>query len=116
MSSGAANWLANIGLSQQLTPAAELHLQYRYVGERQREAGDPRGPAPAYQTMDVTVTSSNFGYKGLMLRLGVKNLFAAKVRYPALLTTDNTGATIVGYFDDHPGLERTWWLQLAYRY
>ncbi len=114
--SGAAKWLGSVGLTARLAATTHLQLQYRYVGDRAREANDPRGALPDYSTVDATLTSSNFGYRGLTLRAGVKNLFAADVRYPALLTTDRSGNTIIGYRNDLAGAERTWWLQFSYRY
>ena len=113
---GAVKWLANLGLTKRFTPDARLQLQYRYVGERQRELSDPRAALPGYQTIDATLTFNNAGYRGLTLRGGVKNLLDATVLYPSPMTTDNLGHPIVSYASDLPGPGRTWWLQLSYRY
>lgn len=113
---GAAKWLANLGLTKHFTPDSRLSLQYRYVGDRQREVLDPRGALAGYQTLDATFTLNNAGYRGLTLRGGVQNLFDATVRYPASMTTDNLGKPIVSYINDLPGPGRTWWLQMSYRY
>lgn len=113
---GAAKWLGNLGLAERFTHDARLRLQYRYVGKRQREEGDPRDDLPAYQTLDATLTLNNAGYRNLTLEGGVKNLFDATILYPAAMTTDNNGNPIVSYNGDLPGPGRTWWLQLSYRF
>ncbi len=104
---GAANWLGNLSLLYR--PHADLLLtsHWRYVGDRQRAADDPRPkPLPGYHDVSLTANWFNVGLSGLTLRAGVKNLLAETIKSPALAYT---------YADDYPLLEtRTWWIQLSY--
>lgn len=117
---GAAAWLANLGALYQPTAAWALSANARHVGERPREAGDPRGDLKGYDTLDLA--GSRFGLggvKGLTLRAGVSNLFDADLRTPAELAPDPFTVP-VGYFPSYPGdypwAGRSWWLQLSYSY
>lgn len=116
---GSAHWLGSLGLTKQLSPTIDLNLQYHYVGDRQRENTDPRNASSGYQTIDTTMNLRNVGYKGLTVHAGVKNILDENIRFPAPMNTDITGTPpppIVSYWEDYPGPERTWWLQLSYRY
>ena len=114
---GAAKLLANAGLLAELKPGLTLAADYRYVGERKREAVDPRQPLESYQTVDVTVSASWNGIKGLSMRVGVKNIFDEEIRYPGPLVLDSTvNQKVVGHTLDYLQPGREGWLQLSYEY
>ncbi len=103
---GAAKWIANLGPAYERGNAA-VTLQAHYVSGYQREALDARTPLDGYTTVDLTTSIYHLLAQGLYLRLGVKNLFDADVRYPA---------SYKSYPDDLPRPGRNWWAQLSYRY
>jgi len=104
---GVPNWLGNIGLLYEPYRDVMLNLQYRYVGERNRNPADSRGDLDAYHTMNVTGTLFNLGTPGLTLRASVKNLFDEDVHYPAPIDT---------YPEDYPRPGREWWMGVTYDY
>ena len=108
------NWQVNLGLIYQPRADATLALQYRQVGDFNREVADPRRDLNGYDKLDATASFANLGYRGLTLRLGAKNLFNENIRFPAPLASDPSGENIVGYAQDLPQGGRTWWLQLSY--
>jgi len=110
---GAANWLANVGLTYQFHRNITFALQYRHVGDRNREPEDSRNDLDGYHMVNITGSLFNLGVRGLNLRLGVNNLFDDDVRYPALLNQTKTAPT---YPDDYPGQERQWWMKLSYEF
>jgi outer membrane receptor for ferrienterochelin and colicins len=101
-----SNWLANVGLSFQPRPKLMGTLQWRYVGARNRQAGDTRPALQPYSSMDASVGRLAL-LPGLDLRAGVKNMFAQAVRYPAPMNT---------YDDDYPRAGRQWWMELNYSF
>lgn len=110
----AAEWLANAGIIYQPLNNLTLALQYRYVGERDREEQDPRNDLDDYHTVDVTGTLCNLSLKGLTLKAGVKNLFNEDVRYPALLDPyDISGNPSLTYPEDLPRPGRRYWMGLT---
>ena len=113
----AAEWLANAGVIYQPLSNLTFALQYRYVGERGREAQDPRNDLDDYHTVDLTGTLCNLWLKGLTLKAGVKNLFDEDVRYPALLDpydiSENPSLT---YPEDLPRPGRRYWMGLTYEF
>lgn len=109
----AAEWLANAGIIYQpLRSNLTLALQYRYVGERGREAQDPRNDLDDYHTVDVTGTLCNLWLKGLTLKAGVKNLFDEDVRYPAPLDPYDISGNPT-YPEDLPRPGRHYWMGLT---
>lgn len=101
------NWLANLGLVYNLRPDITLTVLYRYVGDRNRESGDTRKELESYQTVDLTGNIFNLWVKNLTLRVGVRNIFDADVRFPSQINT---------YPDDYPQAGRCWWTQLSYEF
>ncbi|MCK0506630.1 TonB-dependent receptor plug domain-containing protein [Aromatoleum anaerobium] len=112
---GAADRLANLALVFQPTATQTYSLWLRHVGERAREAGDPRHRLSGYETVDATTSFGNVGVRGLTLRLGVSNLLDERVRYPAFLTRDVADQPIPSYAGDYPQPGRAGWVQLSYR-
>lgn len=104
---GSTKWLANIGATLRIRSGAELNLQYRYVGDRAREASDTRDDLAANQNVDLTLNIDDAGYQGLTLRAGIKNLLDEAIYYPAPAGT---------YINDYPRSGRTWWMQASYHY
>lgn len=113
---GAAHLTGAAGLVYQPRSDRMLTLQYRYVGEREREVGDVRENLAGYHTLDVSGSLLNLWGKGLSLRAGVKNIFDEDVRDPAPLTQDVTGKVFPSYPGDYPRPGRQWWLQVSYAY
>jgi len=93
-----------------------FNAQYRYVGERSRQAGDSRDSLPGYSLFDVTLSKANLFADGLTLRAGVKNLFDEKVVYPAFLVRAPDGGTRPAYADDYPQTGREFVLQLSWQF
>jgi iron complex outermembrane receptor protein len=113
----AASWLANIGLMYQPNSLFNLALQYRYVSDRNREQADPRENLGAYHTVDITGSLFNLGFKGLILRAGIKNLFDEDVRYPAPLEEFSFfGRRYPTYPEDFPRPGRQWWCQITCKF
>lgn len=112
-----AQWLGNIGLMYQPTYDINLVLQYRYVGERNRESTDLRENLDQYHTFDLTGSVFNLGMNGLTLRAGITNLFDEDVRYPAPMEEFTvTGVSFPSYPEDFPRPGRQWWLQMTYEF
>lgn len=78
---GGTDWLANLALIWRPQPAWTAAAQWAYVGERQRRLSDSRPPVDAYATLDLTLSYAR-RHSGPLVRLGVKNLTNAEVRYP----------------------------------
>jgi iron complex outermembrane receptor protein len=112
---GAASRLFNLGMEWR--PASELSvdLRLRHVGPRQREVGDLRDKLASYNTVDLTTTAFNFGYRGLTLRAGIKNLFDETIKVPS--TIDIYVYPAPNYREDLPMTEgRSAWAQLTYSF
>mgnify|MGYP002712987283 CR=1 FL=1 len=107
-----SNWQTNLGLIYEPRADATWTLQYRKVGDFNREAGDPRSVLTGYERLDATVSLTNLGYRGLTLRLGAKNLLNDDIRFPSPLAS---APSTLGYANDFPQAGRTWWLRLSYR-
>lgn len=103
---GTAKVLANAGVLYQVVADRFINVQYRYVGERERETSDSRSALAGYRTTDITFSANKFGYSGLSLRAGLRNIFDADVVYPAPKAT---------YPDDYPRPGRQWWLAATYK-
>ncbi len=111
----AANWISNIGIIYHPTNFLNLALQYRYVGERGREPLDPRENLAANHTVDLTGSLLDFGIKGLIVRVGIKNLFNEDIRHPAPLEEfDPYGNEYPSYPEDFPRAGRNYWCQVTY--
>ena len=106
---GAADWLGNLGLLYRPRSDILLSTHWRLVGERHRSDDDPRRDRlPGYQDVSLTLSWFDVGTPGLTLRAGVDNLLGQQIKSPAAAYT---------YVDDYPRLEeRTWWVQLSYRW
>jgi len=65
--------------------------------------------------VDVTARVFNFGYRGLTLRAGIKNLFNKDSRFPALLD-NNVSPPLPSYPGDYPQPGREAWAELAYNF
>ena len=103
---GAARTLANAGVLYQMASDRFMNVQYRYAGARERETTDARSALDGYQTFDLTFSANKFWLPALSLRAGVRNMFDARVVYPAPKAT---------YPDDYPRPGRQWWLAASYR-
>ena len=105
---GAANWLANGGIFYEPRQDVNFHLQYCFVGQRNRRASDQRDNLAAYQTVDLTANIFNLFGSGITTRAGLANIFAEDVRYAS--------PSAAAYPEDLPRPGRTWWLQLSYEF
>jgi iron complex outermembrane receptor protein len=119
---GSASWLANAGVTYQFGTFLGS-LQAHHVSNYYREAEDPRADLPGYTTVDLTGTFSSLFARNVRVRLGVKNLLDAEVRYPAPVRRispdpmDPTVNVVVpAYPDDYPRAGRYWWAQLSYTF
>ncbi|MCK4389270.1 MAG: TonB-dependent receptor [Desulfobacterales bacterium] len=102
-----ANWTGNLGLIVQPLPQYSIALQYRYVGECTRAPDDRRDKLDAYDTLDLTASIFNLGFKGMTLRAGIKNLFDEDIVYPSPAGT---------YPEDYPRPGREWWLKVSHEF
>ncbi len=110
--SDVAHLTGSLGLRYRVLPGYLLNAQYRYVGAREREPGDPRADLPGYQRLDVTATAEHWLQSGFTLRAGVRNLLDERVTYPAPLVPFG-GAVIPAYPQDYPRPGREFWLQAS---
>lgn len=108
-----AHVTADLGLIYRPWKDYVIAAQYRYVGQRERAASDPRDHLDGYQTLDVTATAENFFKSGLLLRAGVRNAFDADVRYPSPLVSFG-GTVVPSYPEDYPRPGREYWLQMEF--
>ncbi|MEE8379925.1 MAG: TonB-dependent receptor, partial [Gammaproteobacteria bacterium] len=105
----------NVGVMYHPEKNYSISAQYRYVGERSREAIDTRSDLEGYQVVDVTVSSSNVVIGGFTLRAGVRNLFDEEITYPAPMVSF-AGPLLPAYEDDYPRPGREYWLQADVRF
>lgn len=103
---GASQVHANVGAVYQLHANRYANLQYRYVGERNRETGDTRSSLESYQTIDFTFSAEKIWRPQLGLRAGIRNLLDVDVAFPAPKNT---------YPGDYPRPGRHWWFSAAYK-
>lgn len=106
---GSAHWLSNLTLAYRWHPNLILTGHWRFVGDRDRGAGDPRTvPLAGYHDLAVNLNWFDVLTPGLTLRLGVDNLLSNDIRSPAPSET---------YREDYPLLQnRRWWTQLSYAF
>lgn len=100
-SPGIADWLGNLAIFLQPQPKLMVTVRLLHVGDRNGTDGDVEG----YDSVDFTVSRTDFLKKGITLRGGVKNCFDETIVY----TTQR--AIHLGE-DEFRG--RTWWLRLSY--
>jgi iron complex outermembrane receptor protein len=105
---GAAPWILKLGAGYRLLPLTTLHLRANSIGERAREAGDPRSDFDSMTRVDFTLRSESLlGVGGLDLRLGIENLLDESLEHPAPANT---------YPGDYPYSDgAVVWLQLIYQ-
>ena len=113
---GVAQVTANLGLFYQPRKNSLLSVQYRYVGERQRQVDDSRDDLAAYHLVDLTLNQFNLLASGLTLRFGIKNLFDSDVVYPSSLVRAPDGGIRPGYEGDYPQTGREVVVQLGYEF
>ena len=104
-----AKHLANLMLSYKIMHNFHSGTRLRYVGERKREAGDPREALDAYTTLDQTFT---YTYKDISLQASVKNIFDTDVIFPA----PYGGTTQGTYLDDLAQTGRSFWLSAQWEF
>lgn len=115
---GVAEMLGNVGLIYRATNDIDVTTQYRYVGSRARQPGDDRADLSGYNLLDLTLNKSDFLFKGLTMRAGVKNLFDEKVVYPAFLVRapEPTQSPRPAYEGDYPQPGREFVIQLSLQF
>ncbi|WP_455211302.1 TonB-dependent receptor plug domain-containing protein [Kaarinaea lacus] len=111
---GVAEFMGNVGLIYKIISDLNFHVQYRYVGDRIRQAGDDRQELQGYGLFDVTFSKANLFFDGVTLRAGVKNLFDEKVVYPSLLVRAPDGETRPAYAGDYPQTGREFVIHLSW--
>ncbi len=106
---GTAKLMANLDIDYRLSGTTSINSHFNYIGKRQRESGDSRPALDEDLLANLTVTFGEVAdIHGLVIRAGVKNLFASDVRLQSGLGT---------YADDYPFYRgRNWWLTASYRY
>ncbi len=104
---GSTDWLANLGLLYQPVSDLLLSVQYRYVGDRNRDPQDSRAELQGDHVADITGSLFNLMFKGLTFRAGIRNLLDHDVYYFAPIRT---------YEDDYPRSGRTWWVSFGYQF
>lgn len=112
---GAASRLFNLGMEWHPENELTVDLRLRHVGPRYREVGDLRDKLAGYNTVDLTATAFNAGYRGLTLRAGIKNLFNQTIKVPS--TIDIYVYPAPNYSEDLRMTEgRSTWAQLTYSF
>ncbi len=96
----------------QFLPYWYLNSQVNWVGERGRMFGDPRPTLDDYATMDLTLRRKYIS-NNLDFAMSVRNVFDADAREPSP-GPDNTG--IIAIPNDFPLSDRSYWLELRYRF
>jgi len=101
---GSASWLGNLGLTWHPHRNVSLAAINRYVGSRHRSSADTREDLQPYDTVNLVLNLFDLPFNGVTVRTGLKNVFNADVRYPAVSTA---------WEDDliRPG--RQWWVQIS---
>ena len=109
---------ANIGVMYRPATNYSVSMQYRYVGERQREGIDPRSNLEGYQVLDITASASNVMKSGITVHAGVKNIFDTDVISPSPMVrfAPSTPPVLPAYEDDYPRPGRELWLQADMRF
>lgn len=105
--------VGNLGLVYRPWTDYVFTAQCRFVGEREREEGDPRDALQGYEVVDVSAAVGNLLRKGFSVRAGVKNLFDEDVRFPSPLVSFG-GSVIPSYPEDYPRPGREYWLQMEF--
>ncbi len=100
-----ADWL--------VIPNWYLDLSTKWVGERQREWGDPRPPLADYTMMNLTLRYKDIRQGRINLALGIRNLLDADAREPSM-GPDPTG--LIGVPHDLPLAGRNYFVELRYRF
>ncbi len=118
-----ANHLANVMLSKKWTTHWHTGSLLRYVGDRKREAGDPRGDLSGYTRFDQTLT---YKRNAFTFQASVKNLFNDGIYYPSRLGEEyphagiNTYTPVVDpaptgtYMNDFPRDGRVFYISLKW--
>jgi iron complex outermembrane receptor protein len=113
---GVAHLMGNFGVLYQSKPGLTYNVQYRYMGNRERQAGDARADLDDYHVFDVAATKSNLLTKGLTLHFGIKNIFDENVVYPSFLVTAPDQNVRPGYAGDYPQTGREVVIFLDYQF
>lgn len=110
---GVANILGNFAVLYEPWTNYVFSWQFKHVTYRQREISDTRPDLDDYSTSDITANFLNLGIKDLTLRLGVRNIFDAGVRYPSFLVGAPPSPA---YLDDYPQSGREFFMQVNYTF
>ncbi|MCV6639091.1 TonB-dependent receptor [Candidatus Albibeggiatoa sp. nov. NOAA] len=79
-----------------------------------RAANDPRPKLDGYTTMDLTLRRKDNRTGHVNMAIGVKNIFDVDVRYPS--PAPSVDSSIVNIPYDLPGADRTYFLELRYKF
>ncbi|MDH5547393.1 MAG: TonB-dependent receptor [Gammaproteobacteria bacterium] len=92
-----------------------LSLNTQYIGPRKREAGDTREALSSYYLLNASLSLSNLLSRGLVLRIGVKNILDQAVYHPASLVSFFQ-QTLPAFASDYPRPGREIWANLSYEF
>lgn len=101
--SGSSDILMSGSVEYQMSRSVTLVSSLNYVGERSRQAGDPRDDLAGYNLVNLTATWLR-APMDTTLRLTVKNVFDTQVKQPSLPDT---------YPEDYPRDGRGFYLSIA---
>jgi iron complex outermembrane receptor protein len=102
----ASKHLAKFGINLPIAHYFTANVQASVIGEKSREAGDPREPLESYWVVDATLIAKNF-YKGWEVMASVHNLFDEEYDDPSL----------AGSFPgDYPKPGREVWFGIRYNF
>lgn len=87
-------------------PQWSLNTQVNWVGERYRVPEDPRGKAPDYTTVDITLHRANI-FKNCDFKVAGRNIFDEDIREPS----DGIAIT-----EDLPMEGRSFWAEVSYTF
>ncbi|KPJ95987.1 MAG: hypothetical protein AMJ53_01675, partial [Gammaproteobacteria bacterium SG8_11] len=113
---GVAEFMTNLGLTYKIMTDLNFNAQYRYIGNRARQAEDSRDDLQGYSLVDVMFSKADLFFDDVTLRVGVKNLFDEKVVYPAFLVGDPDDNTRPAYAQDYPQTCREFVVQLSWQF
>jgi iron complex outermembrane receptor protein len=113
---GVAEFMGNLGLIYKIMTDLNFNAQYRYVGDRARQAEDSREYLQGFSLFDVTLSKANLFFDGVTLRAGVKNFFDETVVYPAFRVRTPDQAIRPAYAEDYPQTGREFVIQISWQF
>jgi len=107
------NFIGNAGIIYSPLPMLNIATRYRYLGNRNREAGDNRKELAGYHNLDLSmrIHAAKISTK---IRLGINNVLNEDIRVPTpvahIYFKNQT------YMGDYPVKSRSMWFDVTYEF